>query len=80
MRSSAEGPTAENIEAPAALAPNRLSTSMRAEEGDLTPASGRGVEADVSAWPCLWLRKVCQVGDEDWKAKMLYQKHIDEGG
>ncbi len=49
--SSAEGAIAENKETPVALAPNRprTSTSMQAEERDLTLASGRGLEVDVSA-------------------------------
>ena len=51
--SSAEGPTAEDTEGPAAFAPNRPSTSMQAEERELTPASERGVEADASAGPSL---------------------------
>jgi len=71
LGSSAEEQTTENREAPAALAPNCSSTSMQAEERELTPASGRGGEADVSSGCLCSQPEVCQFGDEDWKAKMF---------
>jgi aquaglyceroporin related protein, other eukaryote len=51
MESIAEGGNGGNpITAPAAApSPTRQNTSMQREERDSTPASGRGVEADVPA-------------------------------